>query len=43
MFVLHALVAIFHVCIPLLVDARLRGIEDMREPNEVQKTGTGDT
>jgi hypothetical protein len=43
MFVLHVFLVIFHVCVPLLVDARPRGIEDVREPDEVQKTGTGDT
>jgi len=43
MLVLHALFVIFHVCILLLGDARLRRIEDMREPDGVQRTGIGDT
>jgi hypothetical protein len=43
MFVLHALLVIFHVCVPLLVDTRPRRIEDMREPDGVQMTGIGDT
>ena len=36
-FVLHALFVIFLVCILLLVDARPRRIEDVREPNEARR------
>ena len=42
MLVLYALFVIFLVCV-LLVDARPRKIEDVREPDGVQKMGTGDT
>ena len=40
MLVLHVLLVIFLVCVPLLVDARPRRIEGMREPDGVQKIGT---
>ena len=43
MLVLHALLVIFPCLRFLLVDARLRTIEDVREPDGVPKTGTGDT
>ena len=43
MLVLHALLVIFLVCVLLIVDARLRRIGDVREPDGVQKTGTRDT
>ena len=43
MFVLHALLVIFLVCVLLFVDARPRRIGDVREPDGVQKTGIGDT
>ena len=39
---LHALFVIFLVCVYLFVVARPRRIEDMREPDGVPKTGTGD-
>ena len=37
MFVLHALFVIFLVCILLLIDAKPRRIEDVREPNEARR------
>ena len=37
------MLVIFLICILLFVDARPRRIGDVREPDEVQKTGTGDT
>ena len=43
MLVLHALLVMFLVCVFLLVDARSRRIEDVREPDGVQKIGIGDT
>ena len=43
MLVLHALLVVFLVCVLLFVDARPRRIEDVREPDGVQKTGTEDT
>ena len=43
MLVLHALPVIFLVCVLLFVNARPRRIEDVREPNGVQKIGIGDT
>jgi hypothetical protein len=43
MLVLPALPIIFLVCVLLFVDARPRRIEDVREPNKVQKTRIGDT
>ena len=43
MLVLHALLVIFLVCVLLFVNARPRRIEDVREPNGVQKIGIGDT
>jgi hypothetical protein len=42
MLVLHALLVIFLVCISLCVDARPRRVEDVRQPDGIQKTGTGD-
>ena len=43
MLVLHVLLVIFHVCVILFVNARPCRIEDVREPDRVQKIGTGDT
>ena len=40
---LHVLLVIFLICVSLFVDARPRRIEDVREPDRVQKIGTGDT
>ena len=40
MLVLHALLVILLVCVLLFVDATPHRIEDVREPDEVQKTGT---
>ena len=40
MLVLHALLVIFLVCVLLIVDARLRRIGDVREPDKVRNTGT---
>ena len=45
MLVLHALLVIFHVCVSLLVKARLRRIEDVERTRwspEVKKTGAGE-
>jgi hypothetical protein len=42
MLALHVLLVIFLVCVSLFVEARPRRIEDVREPDGVQKTGTGD-
>ena len=42
MLVLHALLVIFLVCVLLIVDARPRRIGDVREPDGVWNTGTGD-
>jgi hypothetical protein len=43
MLVLHASLVIFLVCVSLFVNARPRRIEDVREPDGVQKIGTVDT
>ena len=43
MLILHALLVIFLICVFFFVDARPHRIEDVREPDRVQKTGTGDT
>ena len=42
MLVLHVLLVIFLICVLLFVDARPRRIGDVREPDGVQKTRTGD-
>ena len=39
MLVLHALLVIFLVCVFLFVSVRPRRIEDVREPDGVQKIG----
>ena len=36
------MLVIFLICVLLFVDARPRRIGDVREPDEVQETGTGD-
>ena len=37
------MLVIFLICVLLFVDARPRRIEDVREPDGVQKIGTGET